>query len=234
MDGVRILPIRQGLLFDRSDELYPTRAFGWCEKSGALQLGEDYSSYFGYVVAGIATLELGAQCYSLTAGQYFCAPRHVSVRGGRGVIVERGQQRALPLIGGPIESWGRLKYIDGCTDTLLLPPVRYGDACLNALFFPERIEQTLHNHPSDRLGVVAAGHGICRSPSGMVDLEVGKAFLIERNAIHAFSTPPGEAMTVIAYHPDSDFGPMDEDHPMINRTFVGGVSASSLEEIRTR
>lgn len=41
-------------------------------------------------------------------------------------------------------------------------------------------------------------------------------------------------MDVIAYHPDSDFGPQDEDHPMVNRTIVDGVSASKLEAIRTK
>jgi len=25
---------------------------------------------------------------------------------------------------------------------------------------------------------------------------------------------------VIAWHPDSDFGPRDDDHPMINRTLI--------------
>jgi hypothetical protein len=40
-------------------------------------------------------------------------------------------------------------------------------------------------------------------------------------------------LRVIAYHPDSDFGPTHEDHPMINRTMVGGVSASELPHLRT-
>jgi hypothetical protein len=30
-------------------------------------------------------------------------------------------------------------------------------------------------------------------------------------------------MDVIAYHPDSDFGPENETHPMVNRTLVGGI-----------
>jgi hypothetical protein len=41
-------------------------------------------------------------------------------------------------------------------------------------------------------------------------------------------------MRVVAYHPDSDFGPQDEDHPMINRTIVDGVSASKIDAIRTK
>jgi len=27
-------------------------------------------------------------------------------------------------------------------------------------------------------------------------------------------------MDIIAYHPDSDFGPTDIDHPMLNRTYI--------------
>jgi len=41
-------------------------------------------------------------------------------------------------------------------------------------------------------------------------------------------------MDVIAFHPDSDFGATDIDHPMINRTIVDGVSANQIEEIRTK
>ena len=41
-------------------------------------------------------------------------------------------------------------------------------------------------------------------------------------------------MDVIAFHPDSDFGPTDIEHPMINRTIVNGVKASELENIRTK
>ncbi len=34
-----------------------------------------------------------------------------------------------------------------------------------------------------------------------------------------------EALDVVAWHPDSDFGPRDDDHPMTNRTVIpAGVS----------
>ena len=38
-------------------------------------------------------------------------------------------------------------------------------------------------------------------------------------------------MIVVAFHPDSDFGPTHEVHPMINRTIVEGVPASQLNSI---
>jgi hypothetical protein len=58
-------------------------------------------------------------------------------------------------------------------------------------------------------------------------------FVIPALGEHAFATSDDE-LTVIAYHPDSDFGPEDEDHPMINRTIVNGKSARYIDEIRTK
>jgi hypothetical protein len=40
-------------------------------------------------------------------------------------------------------------------------------------------------------------------------------------------------LDVFAFHPDSDFGPAADDHPMVNRTVVGGVPASLLPGIQT-
>ena len=41
-------------------------------------------------------------------------------------------------------------------------------------------------------------------------------------------------MNVVAFHPDSDFGATDINHPMINRTIVDGISANSIDSIRTK
>jgi hypothetical protein len=234
MSGFHISSIEQGLMFDLFDYRFPTRAYGWREGAGQLSLREGSSSFFGFVQRGITRLSGAGYNYDLDSGQYFCIQEQVELEGGTGIVIERGQYRALNLIGGPVEAVGRLKYIDGCTDTLIVPPVKRGDACLNALFFPEGIDQTLHTHPSIRLGVVARGRGECRTTTDVVPLLPGNIFLIEEDAIHGFHTGVGMGMCIIAGHPDSDFGPMDEDHPMINRTIVSGVSASVLDEIRTR
>ncbi|MEZ5600003.1 MAG: hypothetical protein R3F36_02845 [Candidatus Competibacteraceae bacterium] len=37
--------------------------------------------------------------------------------------------------------------------------------------------------------------------------------------LHSFFTEE-TALDVVAWHPDSDFGPRDDDHPMINRTVI--------------
>ncbi len=166
----------------------------------------------------------------------------------KALIVERIGTEASFLMGGPIESKGRLKYIDGCTDSLLIAPWKYGEPCLNHLHFPPYINQTPHTHPSIRIGLVAKGYGECITPFGNIPLKEGMLFAIlpengkKRRAgdgkeypegTHSFMTMDA-SMDVIAYHPDSDYGPKDEEHPMINKTIVRGVSAKHLQNIRTK
>ena len=132
-----------------------------------------------------------------------------------------------------MEEVGRLKYIDGCTDSLLIPPIMLGDPCLNLLFFPPKIHQTQHTYPSMRVGMVVRGRGCCVTPYEEATLAPGVVFVIPTDGLHSFHTEDS-SMTVIANHPESDFGPTHEEHPMINRTIVNGVSASKIAEIRTR
>lgn len=163
----------------------------------------------------------------------FCVPGSCTVSGSRGIVVSRYGYRGFFQVGGPVENEGRLKYMDGCTDSLLVPPVMLGDPCLNLLYFPPGIVQTPHTHPSVRIGMVASGAGTCVTPAGDIPLLPGRAFVIHAEGVHSFTTRD-EPMRVIAYHPDSDFGPTHEDHPMLNRTMVNGRSAALLPEIRTR
>ena len=229
-----ITRIAHGLIYDRSDGRFPTRAWGWRPGPAPLDLRLAGSTLFGFVLDGEPEVTAGGNRYRLKPGQYFCFHDAVCVSGGSGFLVERLGWRGLDMIGGPVEASGRLRYIDGCTDTLLTPPVKRGDACFNALFFPGGIDQTLHTHPSIRVGMVAQGSGWCLTEVGLTPLRPGQVFVIDQDAIHGFRTAPDQGMLVIAYHPDSDFGPLDEDHPMINRTLVDGVSAALIDKIRTR
>ena len=137
---------------------------------------------------------------------------------------------------GWLEVMGRLRYIDGCTDSLLVPPIRLGDPCLNLLHFPKNTDQTMHTHPSDRIGMILSGQGVCVTQDSesetVTQLLPGMLFCIHAGGRHKFRTEDN-TMRVLAYHPDSDFGPTDQDHPMINRTMVDGVSASQILEIQT-
>lgn len=125
----------------------------------------------------------------------------------------------LNTMGGPLEKRGRLRYINGCSDTVLLPPSRLGEPCLNLLHFPENTNQTEHHHPSLRFGIVVDGEGESVSGTTVVKLKAGDCFHIPAMVKHKFNTYHS-AMNVIAFHPDSDWGPTNEVHPMINRTII--------------
>lgn len=194
-------------------------------------------SVYGYVDRGTAQLLIlhTNRSFTLQAGMYFsCSDYHVNILGGSGVLFLVPSQRALFAIGGPVEDGnGRLPYIDGCTDTLLLAPAVIGAPCLNHLHFPAGVVQTPHTHPSGRSGVVIRGQGTCVCGDIRHPLEPGTAFVIPTNVVHAFETTHGQELDVIAFHPDSDFGPSADNHPMINRTIVNGISASKIQSIKT-
>lgn len=236
---------KNGLLFDHSDSEYPTRLHALVG-DGTFTFSAG-STYFIYQLSGLSFINADVP---LKSGQFACCTdADVYINGdghARAIIVERIGTHAMFNLGGPIEATGRLKYIDGCTDSLLIAPWKYGEACLNHLHFPQYINQTPHTHPSIRVGVVARGYGECITPFGNIPLTEGTVFAIlpegktmvyEGKKVvagtHSFRTFDS-TMDVIAYHPDSDFGPKDEEHPMINRTIVGGVSAKELNEIRTK
>lgn len=189
------------------------------------ELGVTTSSFYGYVVEGSAkiqtpTLELVGQ-----AGTFFSLPGAVKLQvEGLTVVVERLGYRCVPLIGS-IEECGRLAYIDGCSDTVLAAPARQGDPVLNLLHFPVGVRQSVHSHPSVRLGVVARGAGFAfgpgPGPDWRMELMPGAMFSISAHEMHAFSTAEsGSSLDIIAFHPDSDWGPTDGTHPMLNRTYL--------------
>jgi hypothetical protein len=225
----QLFELNSGCLSKACDEKFPTAFYAWRHET--LELGTK-GTHFGYVNQGRAVLETDSGVFTLKSGMFFCVPNRLQITGGEGVIVTRIGYQGMFSLGGPIENEGRLRYIDGCRDTLLIPPLLKGDPCLNALYFPRSITQTQHTHPSVRVGIVAQGSGECVTPNGTFPLKTGSAFVIAPEALHSFNTYEDE-MIVIAYHPDSDFGATHEEHPMVSMTFVGGVSAKILDHIRT-
>lgn len=120
-------------------------------------------------------------------------------------------------------TWNELRgdqlYIDGCTDTLLICPSKLGDPCLNALYVEPNTTQTEHTHPSLRFGVIVAGAGSMFKEGVEYSLLPGTVWVIEPNTKHYFKTAD-KMLTTIAYHPDSDWGPTDQVHPMLNKTNI--------------
>lgn len=176
-------------------------------------------SYWVLITEGEAIATLGADRFTLRAEHYLAAPGPGALAGGQGLVIELAGYRAVRQLGGPLEPEGRLRYVDGCSDTLLVCPPRLGEPCLNHLHIPPHTDQSEHTHPSLRVGVIARGAGTCRTPLGDVPLTRGLGWLIPEGLRHSFVTRDA-ALDVFAWHPDSDFGPTDDDHPMINRTLL--------------
>lgn len=185
---------------------------------------KETSTTYGYVLRGSARICTDLAVFELREGGYIAIPGgFVAGVDGVLVLIERIGFRGM-LVAGAIEERGRLSYIDGCSDSILVAPPRLGDPVLNHLHFPRRTVQTLHSHPSIRLGIVARGFGIARGVDSETALRTGDVFLLPEHQIHAFTTVDS-SMDVIAFHPDSDHGPTDADHPMINRTFIANKTA---------
>jgi hypothetical protein len=212
-------PLRHGLLEDLRADTFPTVLSAWVDHTLPLSPS---GTHFGFVHAGPATLHCPSGTFTVGSGMYFAVPGAMHVAGGTGLVITRLGYEGFFHLGGPVEATGRLRYIDGCTDSLLVAPVQKGDPCLNLLHLPPGTRQTAHTHPSLRIGLVVRGAGQCVTPEGCVALVPGLAFIIRTGALHCFHTDD-EPLVVLAYHPDSDFGPTHEDHPMINRTLVPGT-----------
>ena len=249
-----------GIIFDDStNEKYPIRYYNVINGVG-MDINPE-NSYFGFVYDSMLKIKrVGLPITNLWQGQYFSlsgAFEFIEGVDGKAIIIEvingayykENNYKAYATFGGPIEAKGRLKYIDGCTDSLLISPVKKGMPCINHLHFPSNIDQTQHTHPTHRIGIVSSGVGECITPFGNLPLEEGMIFVIKQwdgvtydkgldgemypCGQHAFKTTDS-VMNVIAFHPDSDFGPEDEFHPMINRTIVNGISANQLKDIMTK
>lgn len=214
---MRILEAAPGARLSALTTMYP------CELeivSGEHKAEVPTSTTYGYVLDGTAELRHPALKAALGPGAYFSVPGAFTLSASsRVALVTR-----LGFIGllhvGLVEERGRLAYIDGCSDTILVPPPRQGDPVLNLLHFPPNTDQTRHAHPSIRLGVVSRGRGTAHGPTWEQPLMRGDVFLLDAHEIHAFRTEPQSGMDVIAFHPDSDWGPTDQAHPMKNRTYL--------------
>lgn len=208
------------------DSMYPSFNHMLVE-GDKLHLSYEYkwSSLYGYSF-GQNIIKIGSNIHYLEKGQYFslfCGDNipEFEIQSKLFLVVRLGYKCQNTL--GWVEKQGRLSYIDGCTDSLLIYPPRMGDPSLNLLHFPQGIEQTRHLHPSIRIGCVIDGNGWSDVwDNGQVisnKLETGTNFCLEENELHRFRTEDS-SMTVIAWHPDGDWGPTDHNHTMLNRTYI--------------
>lgn len=223
-----IRELTHGAEIDCLRTMYPSRMRVLQEST---IIREPTSTFYLYVVKGIVML-IGEHVNArLHPGGYASGPLEeleINISGpGAVVLIERRGFRGQ-MVTGKIETKGRLSYIDGCSDSMLVYPPRMGDPVFNHLHFPGGVVQTQHTHPSIRLGIVARGNGHAfqkaseHADGWEFELSTGCVFMLEEQELHSFRTDKSKStMDVIAFHPDSDWGPTDAGHPMLNRTYIG-------------
>ncbi len=116
---------------------------------------------------------------------------------------------------------GNLSYMDGGTNTTAINPGRLGDPVINYVHFPNGMFQTLHTHPSHRIGMVVKGKGRVELDDGMFELDQGDVFFLRRNVLHNFHCPYDQDVVLFVFAPDTGTGPTDEVNPLKIRTYVG-------------
>ncbi|MGP1384135.1 MAG: cupin domain-containing protein [Thainema sp.] len=220
---------------DLSHGILPATLRSWQQTT--LQLSST-GTHFGYVFQGEAKLHRGDRSaqppFPLQAGMYFCLPAAGVLDGttSAGIVITCPDYAGVFSLGGPIEERGRLAYINGGTNSVLIPPPLLGEPCLHAMYLPPQIEQTAHTHPSYRIGIVVGGEGYIETPEGGDAIAPGDIFLIPADYEHRFCTGD-KGLTAVVFHPDSEAGFSHRDNPMLRRTLVEGVSASALPHLQT-
>jgi hypothetical protein len=150
-----------------------------------------------------------------------------------GMIISYLNYRGIFSLGGSLEKTGRLAYIDGGSNSVLIPPILLGDPCLNGMYFPPGINQTMHSHPSYRIGIIVRGSVEIETPERITHLEPGNIFMIPANHLHKFRIHE-QGLTAVMFHPDSNTGFTHQNNPMLKRTLINGVSADNIPGIQTR
>lgn len=216
----------ENLKLDFTDN-YPSSLMSWIDKDLIL---DNNSTHFGFVYQGNIEIDIDGKIFPAFEGMYFSLnnkAKIISKGNSKGFIASKLNYHGFFSLGGPVENKGRYNYIDGCSDSLLISPVLKGDPCFNFLYFPKNINQTPHTHPSIRIGMIISGSGKCIMKDKTYELNQGQLFVINPDTLHSFKTDNSD-MKIVVYHPESDFGPTDKNHPMINKTIINGVSAALL------
>jgi len=217
--------------FVYSEGTHPTIVNAWT--GGYLALPEDASHYI-MVYSGRAFIGHRGEMKAVEEGCYGVFPGRAELTGeGVALVVSCSGYRALAMQGGPVEDTGRLRYIDRCTNTVLLPPPVRGEPCLNFLHLGAGVTQTPHTHPTIRIGIVLKGNGACGTAHGTLPMTVGSLFVIPPETLHSFQAS-NESMKIIIFHPDSVDGPSHASNTMLNNTFIDGTTAQGASHLRTQ
>lgn len=211
-------------LIDATNTMYPSRLH--VIKRSYAQIESHTGTIYGVVLGGNRRIRSRSFSAELSHGGFFSCISHVELEGdGTVVIFERLGFLGIS-IAGVCEEQGRVAYIDGCSSSILVMPPRCGDSVLNLLHFPIGVMQTEHLHPTIRFGVVLSGNGIAYgancsgSEKWEKKLSPGTVFYLPAMERHAFHTLNQDTpLNIVSFHPESDWGPTDESHPMLSRTY---------------
>lgn len=231
---------RRGSSFghEESDQNFSSQIYIVCDDSiPVFERGYSYYVYVHQISSNGAKLELyKGMSFPLAKGTIFRTSPNEKFRligVDYGLVIKMKNVNDIFQINPFFETEGRLKYIDGCMDTLILSPIISGFPCLSSLFFPHGVKQTIHIHPSFRIGMVVSGEGYCVTPGNRIHMCSGDLIIVHTGGLHSFETEQSP-MTLISFHPDSEFGPSDLSHPMIDKTIIEGKSAVNYSEILTK
>lgn len=232
---VQLFSVQNSTVVNLSRDDHPAHCRIWRQETLSLTLP---GTHFGFIVQGESGLHRGdapaSAPFPLDAGMYFCLPEAGILNGenGMGFVITLPDYHGVFSLGGPIEASGRLAYINGGTNSVLIPPPLLGDPCLHAMYLPPQIEQTSHTHPSYRIGIVISGNGVVETPEGDEAIAPGDIFVISAHQEHRFCTE-ANGLSAVVFHPDSEVGFSHRDNPMLRRTLVEGVTASALPHLQT-
>ena len=134
-DGMSVFPMNQDHEIDFSDSIASLKI---ASCSGGMKLA-DGASHF--IIAFGAALEVNTgeerehlrpECFGVFSGPA------VLEGDGRALVVSMDNYACPRLKGGPVEQEGRLRYVDGCSATILLSPPVKGEPCFNFMHLPAR------------------------------------------------------------------------------------------------
>lgn len=210
-------------IIDMRDTMYPSYSLATSKNCFIDKKDIGWSTMFGFST-GKSTIKIENLCLEIFPNQFFSIPiknKDVELNVSFGVtfVVFRLGFLGHDIIGNlDTTKSGKLSYIDGCSDSLLVYPPRFGDASMNYLYFPSNITQSYHTHPSIRIGYVIDGFGFSDTDQ-TIPLEKNVFFCLEEHELHRFKTD-NSFMKIVVYHPDGEWGPTDENHTMLNRTYI--------------
>src|SRR5690348_4563845 len=101
----------------------------WADSAGTERhawLGGDLllagtGTHFAYVASGMARLVNPLGEFPVPSGCFFSLPGEGRLTGeGTALVVTRLGYAGMFYLGGPLEETGRLRYIDGCSDSVLI------------------------------------------------------------------------------------------------------------------